>query len=124
MKKPSVKSLLKLWGQVILARDKRKCQKCGEWGNQPHHIFTRARAATKYELSNGITLCFRHHTGCSQTSAHLSPRDFEKWLINNYMTIEELEALERKSRGIAKYDDLESIQKELKRRLKEYENTK
>jgi hypothetical protein len=70
----------KLWSKVILARDKHKCQYCGREGNNPHHIYTRSRLNTRFDLDNGICLCALHHTLSSTFSAHTASKNWWPWL--------------------------------------------
>ncbi len=70
----------KLWSKCVRYRDKNKCQLCGREGNNPHHIFTRSRLNTRFDLDNGITLCCGCHTLNPNLSAHKAPRNWWIWL--------------------------------------------
>ena len=74
------KQLDELWTKVI--RQKGYCECCGSKNKQlnAHHIFTRSRKATRWEISNGICLCAGCHTLSSKLSAHKTPYEFNKWL--------------------------------------------
>jgi hypothetical protein len=52
-----------LWARAAKMRDGWECRVCGsKSGIQAHHIFSdRMHSATRYMLSNSITLCFQHH---------------------------------------------------------------
>ena len=106
LKKPSRRSLLRQWGQLILRRDKRICQKCGKRGNNPHHIFTRARNSTAFLPENGITLCTHCHIWDTDEGAHPAPEEFKAWLLKNWMTEKEYEDLKLSSHLTEKFDPL------------------
>jgi hypothetical protein len=70
----------KLWGQAIHARGN-KCELCGREGRlEAHHIFTRSRLTTRWDLDNGILLCSYCHKFSPVCSAHKAPYEFIKWL--------------------------------------------
>jgi len=71
------KELDKLWHQVVLKRDNYKCKICGSNDRlQTHHLFSRVRKATRWEINNGITLCAGHHF-----LAHRDPEKFRRFVI-------------------------------------------
>lgn len=45
-----------------------------------HHILPRELHDTKLDISNGITLCCKHHLFSREISAHNNPLAFIKWL--------------------------------------------
>jgi len=70
----------KLWREAVRLRDK-KCIICQKQdGLDAHHIFSRNRMNTRWDLDNGILLCSSHHTLNSSFSAHKTPRSFFRWL--------------------------------------------
>jgi hypothetical protein len=80
MKKIKENILDKYWGLAIRSRAKDKCAYCGSPANQPHHIFSRNNRNTRWDLDNGILLCYSHHTFNNQFSAHRTPVEFTYWL--------------------------------------------
>jgi hypothetical protein len=55
------KSLDNFWSATIKSRD-RQCVVCGKRdGLNAHHIFSRSKTATRFDLDNGITFCKGHH---------------------------------------------------------------
>lgn len=85
MRKKSKKTLEnkldKLWAEAVKLRAGYKCEYCGNTSNlNAHHIFTRSRKATRFELNNGICLCVLHHTFSSKFSAHKCPIEFTHFL--------------------------------------------
>lgn len=69
------KQLDNLWAEAIHLRDK-VCRVCGNPKGQAHHIFTRKHFNTRWNLENGILLCF----DCHKNTAHEKPLDFFDWL--------------------------------------------
>ena len=69
------KKLDKLWSEAVHLRDK-VCRVCGNTKGQAHHIFTRKHFNTRWNLENGILLCF----DCHKNTAHEKPLDFFDWL--------------------------------------------
>lgn len=45
-----------------------------------HHLFTRSRKSTKWDIDNWILLCASHHTLSSEFSAHMTGNEFFLWL--------------------------------------------
>jgi len=69
----------KLWGIAIHLLDQ-ECQYCGKWPINAHHIFTRDRKSTRFDIENGIGLCSYHHNWDKLISAHKAPKEFLEWL--------------------------------------------
>lgn len=65
-RKRIVKDCDKIASKLCLERDGYKCRYCGKPGNQPHHIFSRKFAATRWDLDNLLTLC----AGCHRFNFH------------------------------------------------------
>ncbi len=80
-KKTLEKKLDNKWAEAIKFRAGFKCEYCGKRENlNSHHIFTRSRKATRWELNNGCCLCVGCHTFSSKFSAHKTPIEFTHWL--------------------------------------------
>jgi len=80
-KKTLEKKLDNKWAEAIKVRAGFRCEYCGKRENlNSHHIFTRSRKATRWELNNGICLCVGCHTFSSKFSAHKTPIEFTHWL--------------------------------------------
>ena len=72
------------WRKAVLTRDGDRCVVCGTDRNlQVHHLFSRGRADTRHEVSNGITLCSAHHKWSREISPHKGPVAFFLWLQKN-----------------------------------------
>jgi len=74
----------KLWGECVKLNYWYRCAKCNKWPDEvqlhPHHLFTRSRKATKWDIDNWICLCASHHTLSSEFSAHQTWNEFFLWL--------------------------------------------
>ena len=72
-----IKALDDLVSKQVRERDGYRCRKCGRERVFAHHIFgKRAHPSTRWEISNGIALCYHCHV-----TAHASPEDFRHWVI-------------------------------------------
>lgn len=70
----------KKWSKLVKLKAGLKCEYCGCINNlQSHHIFSRKNKSTRWDVSNGICLCFEHHIASSVFSAHKTPLKFAKW---------------------------------------------
>ena len=77
------KKLDDAWSKAVKERDGWKCCYCGTDKNlNSHHIYSRSKKSTRWELDNGITLCVSHHTFNSGFSAHKTPLEFIEWLTD------------------------------------------
>jgi len=69
------KLLDKEWSLYVRNRDK-VCQKCGSSSSlSPHHAFGRRHRATRWDVFNGITLCYPCHIHW----AHRDAAGFSVW---------------------------------------------
>jgi len=69
----------KIWSKMVRERDG-ECLHCGAKENlNAHHLFGRSKSATRYELTNGFTLCVLHHTFSPDWSAHRTEQTFKIW---------------------------------------------
>jgi len=83
-KKWKEREALKSWRNQVLIRDKEVCQICKNKPNKPHvhHIIPRQVKELKYDINNGIVLCFYHHKVGVQ-SPHLNSLWFTMWIRKN-----------------------------------------
>lgn len=114
------------WRKAIKAKANLTCEYCGvkfkEADLEAHHIFSRERFSTRWDINNGICLCKKHHYGDAKAPAphstdSLQCEYFEQWVIeklgrNFYM------ALQFKSLQIAKYLDYKLIRDQLNEIIK------
>jgi len=109
------KELDDLWHKAVLKRDNYGCKICGSRDRlQTHHIFSRIRRSTRWDMENGITLCAGHHY-----LAHRDPEKFRRFVIQK-IGEEKYEELYQKSLYVVRITlkDLERIKNELKEYLK------
>ena len=74
---------LKLWAKHVKQRDK-CCQICGKTDGRlhTHHIIPKQFIKYKYDITNGILLCFQHHV-MTRLSVHQNAIWFSEWMRKN-----------------------------------------
>jgi len=76
------------WKDIIRERDNYTCQICGKKINKyahSHHIVPRQLKELRWDVNNGITLCFNHHKVGSY-SPHQNALWFSEWMMINRPT--------------------------------------
>jgi hypothetical protein len=100
-----------LWREIVYARAKYKCEYygCQREASNPHHIYTKGHSKhLRFDIENGLALCFRHHTG-SNEAAH-NDIFFKDKIVGKYpgyqpiRTEEWLDKLDRKAAMPCKLD--------------------
>lgn len=109
-RKNQIKRLDALWSRLVVERDKSICQKCGEFGDNPHHVVLKRYLAVKHLLDNGLTLCSKHHV----PYAHARPALFEKWFKREFP--DRWERIQELKQNIK--PDLDEAEKRLKEGIK------
>ena len=106
-----VKALDAIVSRKVRDRDGNRCRKCGRERVYHHHIFTKTRLTTRWDLANGVSLCFFCHRW-----AHAAAEEFRQWIIS-FMGEKDYNSLYVKSqfRGGFKDVDLEFLLKEMRR---------
>lgn len=106
----------KLWSEIIKTGG--NCEVCGEPVRDAHHFIGRINTSTRWDLRNGVRLCFMHHTG-GRISAHNDSVWFTDWFRENRP--EDYEYLNKKKNEVKTWylSDYEQIYKELKEKLNE-----
>ena len=84
LKKYKMKSLDKkideAWAKIVKLRAGMKCEYCGKTTYlNSHHVYSRSKRSTRWDLSNGVSLCVGHHT-FGEWSAHKNPIEFIEWI--------------------------------------------
>ena len=71
MKKSRKSKLIKendeMWSVLVRNRFNYTCAMCDDGVRKPvsaHHIFGRSNKATRWEVDNGVALCYYHHRFC------------------------------------------------------------
>ena len=72
---------LQVWRNCVLERDNYCCQICSSKPKKPHvhHIIPKKVKELRYDVNNGITLCFNHHK-VGLNSPHMNALWFITWL--------------------------------------------
>ena len=113
------------WRKAVKLLAGNKCEYCGAMDKQihAHHIYTRAKKSTRWDVKNGIALCAGHHVLSHKMSAHQTPREFNRWL-DQYKGEDFMTRLEWKANQIAKLSTFEKeyILHELNEIIKTHEN--
>jgi predicted restriction endonuclease len=97
------------------------CEYCGRTDTlNAHHIYSRSKKSTRWDIENGICLCVAHHTFSSSFSAHKTPLEFIDWLYKNRGQ-DKIDALRLKSNQVGKFskEEKEEMLKELQERANE-----
>lgn len=77
------KKLDDAWSLLVKLRAGMKCEYCGKTSYlNSHHIYSRSKKSTRWDVQNGVCLCVGHHKFSSRFSAHKTPLEFIDWLIN------------------------------------------
>lgn len=108
-KKVSSKQLDTLWSKKVRELFGHKCAVCGASPVQAHHIFTRSYKSTRWNLDNGIALCYRHHFYLE----HSKFEEFRDFVIN-YLGEDKYNEIKELSKQIVK-PDLEEIKTSLEK---------
>ena len=77
---------IKMWSKIIHEKFNETCQMCGKKDGtmNAHHILTKgAFPSFKYDLDNGILLCYHCHK-ISGNSPHTNPERFAKWFRTEF----------------------------------------
>ncbi len=105
------KSCDRLWSEVI--RSKGVCERCGGGADNAHHAYGRKNHRLRFELRNGVSLCYACHRW-----VHDEPISFAVWFYEHRPEDAEWLAEENRNglikRNLQDYLDLET---QLKTRL-------
>lgn len=85
MLKKHIKKLDLIWSAEVKKEAGYRCELCGKKSNecalQSHHYYGRRHRSLRWDIQNGICLCYVHHKGGLQ-SAHESPEWFRGQMID------------------------------------------
>ena len=103
-RKQKIKKLDKLWSQIIRSRG--KCERCNKDTTlAAHHINPRNKFNTRWDLENGVCLCYRCHIHW----AHKDVPDAAEW-FKERLGEKQYDDLKQRSNMSAKGQDLEAIE--------------
>jgi hypothetical protein len=108
------------WSLLVKLRAGMKCEYCGKKTHlNSHHIYSRSKKSTRWDLKNGISLCVGHHTFSSKFSAHKTPLEFTEWLLD-HKGKDFVDRLRLKANSISKLHKFEKelLLKELNKEIK------
>jgi len=115
------KYLHAVWSVAVRTRDHYTCQYCGLESKmtQAHHIFSATNGSTRYDLDNGITLCWRCHFFIAHNDGH---NDLYWFIEHEWMGEKRFEALHDKAKHgdhIVKFTDayLDGVEKYLREEI-------
>ena len=92
------KQLDNAWSEYVRSRDK-SCRKCFGGGSiAAHHAFGRRHLVTRWDIFNGVGLCYPCHINW----AHRDPGGFSVW-FRDYVGKEEFERLAITHRQVVKF---------------------
>lgn len=95
------------WSKLVKLLAGERCEVCGEKDSlASHHIFTRSKKSTRWDVLNGLALCYLHHVESSSFSAHKTPEAFLTWL-ESYRGTENIDDLRLKSNTAMKLMEFE-----------------
>jgi len=108
------------WSELVKLKSGWACEYCKKTRYvQSHHIFSRSKKSTRWDVQNGIALCAGHHTLSSAFSAHKTPLEFTDWLYR-YRGEENINLLRIRANQISKLHAFEKkyllldLQKQIK----------
>lgn len=111
MNRKEIKRLDILWSLKVKELAGRKCQFCKAEGKrlESAHVVGRKYRATRWDLANGMCLCFTCHQDYDQHGP------LEQHIISRVVGEDEKRSLQVKAKhSIAKYQDYEDIKETLK----------
>ena len=74
----------KLWSKKVRERDG-ECMYCRKKENlNAHHIYSRSNHSVRWDITNGISLCPKHHLFSDEFAAHKTPLEFTEFVIRLY----------------------------------------
>lgn len=118
------KKLDDAWSLLVKLKANNQCEYCGKRSPlNSHHIYSRSKKSTRWDVKNGICLCVGHHTFSSSFSAHKTPLEFIRWL-DNYKGKDYMDRLMIKANTTSKLMAFEKdlLLKELQKEIKQLQN--
>ena len=73
--------MLDIWSQLVKWRADYKCEYCGSKNRiHAHHVIRRGKYQLRWDLENGVCLCYMHHIADKDFSAHKDGARFTTWI--------------------------------------------
>ena len=115
IKKGTIKYLDDLWRIEVKLKRKDRSIITGYFSKEVHHIITRSRKNTRWDIDNGVVLDMEQHK-----RIHSEP-SYKKAFIDLYVGRDRYEALQKKSLEYfdKDYDKIKNMLKEVLKNLKE-----
>lgn len=121
---PIDKRLDDAWSLLVKLRAKNRCEFCGIQDDtlSSHHIHTRSNKSVRWDVENGVALCYKHHVGSSVFSAHGTPDKFDEW-ITGVKGVRFMERLNQRKNSLGKFTkyDKELMLQLLREEIKNYD---
>ena len=73
----------RLWSRAVRDDWAWRCAVCGNQPCEAHHLVPRQHQGTRYDLTNGISLCAHCHQFSKDISPHQNAAGWLKWLKDN-----------------------------------------
>lgn len=112
------------WSMLVKLRAGMKCEipNCHKTVLNSHHIYSRSKRSTRWDVLNGICLCVGHHTFSSKFSAHKTVLEFVEFLYE-YKGTDYIDRLRLKANTVSKLHPFEKqiLLDELNKEIKSYE---
>jgi hypothetical protein len=113
------------WAKLVKLKAGMKCEYCHTTTKQlhSHHVYSRSKKSTRWDVLNGICLCAGHHVLSSTFSAHKTPIEFTEWYIN-YKGTDFVDRLRLKANTTSKLFEFEKklLLEDLLTQIKEHEH--
>jgi hypothetical protein len=115
------KKLDRLWSMAVRAKTDNQCIICGETERtNAHHLIPRQVLKYRWNTSNGVPLCPKHHLFGIDISAHKSPYYFFKFLEETQPEILNTYIKHMSDLSIEKNVDATEIEKKLVDEIENY----
>lgn len=91
----------KNWSYMVKELAGNKCEYCGATEHlNSHHIFSRSNHLLRWDLTNGVCICAKHHVFSTEFSAHKTPTEFVEF-IKEKRGLVWYENLRKKAKSVA-----------------------
>ena len=74
----------RLWSLSVRHDWVDRCAVCGSSTTEAHHMTPRSYEATRFNVNNGIALCFTHHYSDKEMAPHMNAAGWMAWLLREH----------------------------------------